>query len=139
MVDPSIKRSCAWPQHLGILDGAVNMNWKIQKKKPVTPFFRRKWMIPIYCLLGIMTAIMVVFLAATAPHFFIDHEFDSIIWRTQINKRRGMVNELLEGLKGQNYNRQQLIEMLGEPGISNDPEYRMTWSLADCDFSYRHC
>lgn len=115
------------------------MSRRIQKKPPATPLFRRKWMIPIYCAAAIMIAIVFIILSISTPHFFIDHKFDAVIWRTQINERPKMIDELLDDLEGKNYSREHLLEMLGQPNSGNDPEHRLTWSLADCEFSFRHC
>ena len=50
-----------------------------------------------------------------------------------------MINELLKDLDDSNYRREYLIDMLGQPTPGGDPEHRISWTLADCDFSYYYC
>ncbi|WP_133621938.1 hypothetical protein [Bradymonas sediminis] len=81
---------------------------------------RRAWVFPIFGV-GIAVAFIMAFFAVTGPYFFIDYEFNAVTWRTQINKRPGMVNALLEELEGKNYSREQLLDMLGESGLEKRP------------------
>ena|SRR5690554_4655650 len=113
------------------------MNKKI--KIISTPSPRDDWKLLIFWIAIIVFVFIGALFALSGPHFIINHEFESVKWRTQINERSKMINDLLDDLEGKNYSREHLIEMLGEPNSGNDPDHRLTWSLADCDFSFRHC
>jgi len=103
--------------------------------------------IPVYVLatwvvLGVVATLVIFLKFPLFGHCVFDRDFDAKVWRTDVNARPAMLDELLEKLEGSNYSGEDLIELLG--GEGGDPPYEsLTWDLSECSSehytSYCYC